>query len=135
MKLLYRGTSYDYNPHLSNQRISWGAAPLVKPSYSLTYRGHAYLVDPNVDMSQPVAAFSSDLIYRGVAYQLNGGTTSEAKSAIHDRLAAKRTAAVELAMVHRNNLQRNLQHRLQVAQERGDQSLIQLLEREMQQIA
>ena len=135
MKLLYRGTSYDYNPHLSNERISWSIEPVVKPTYSLTYRGQAYLVNPNLENQPAATPSSAQLIYRGAAYQLNGETASDAKVAIHNQRVAKHSAAIELAKVHRTNLQRNLQHRLQVAQERGDQTLVQLLEREMQQIA
>jgi hypothetical protein len=40
----------------------------------------------------------------------------------------------EVAKVHRQNIERSLQHRIEVAKARGDQNLVNILEREMQQI-
>ncbi|MGK7900769.1 MAG: hypothetical protein AB4352_05030 [Hormoscilla sp.] len=36
----------------------------------------------------------------------------------------------KLAQVHRDNLQKNLQHRLEVARSKGDENLIRMLEAE-----
>lgn len=41
----------------------------------------------------------------------------------------------ELHDIHLSNIRRNLEHRLQVAREKGDQSLIRILEAEFEQIA
>lgn len=41
----------------------------------------------------------------------------------------------EVAQIHQSNVRERLEHRLQVARDRGDQSLIQLLEAEQRQAA
>jgi hypothetical protein len=73
MKLVYRGVSYDYTPSGSQ---SGGAVQSVesriRPSYQLNYRGTVYAVDPNVETKKSFFHPIANLMYRGVAYSLNG---------------------------------------------------------------
>lgn len=125
MKLVYRGVSYEHNPH-SQQPTQ---PREIRPTFTLMYRGAAYTVDPNIDHDALAFKPMANLVYRGVAYALNGGTVEASR-----KLSSKVTAK-ELARVHRNNIYRNVQRRLQAAQARGDQQLVALLEQELQQIA
>lgn len=139
MKLTYRGAHYEYTPATevagANDRTNPAQAP-----YRLMYRGASYLanpaVEPVVDPSRPAV----NLTYRGATYGLNGGAPVPATERVVVKpvtTARSKRAAVQAAMAvtHRQNLQQNLQRRLQVAQARGDQQLVQLLESELRQIA
>lgn len=139
MKLTYRGAHYEYTPATevagANDRANSVQAP-----YRLMYRGTSYLanpaMEPVVDASRPAV----NLTYRGAAYALNGGTPVQAPERVVVKpvaTARSKRAAIQAAMAvtHRQNLQQNLQRRLQVAQSRGDQQLVQLLESELRQIA
>lgn len=130
MKLVYRGVSYDYDPQ-AQRNVK--PSHKFQPAYTLLYRGAVYTVDPSIESQQRFVNPIADLIYRGVAYSLNGEMQPETGAQAAPRPAA--TAQFDLASVHRGNLYRNVQRRLQAAQERGDQQLIHLLERELQQIA
>lgn len=139
MKLTYRGAHYEYTPATEVAGVSDRANSAQVPC-RLMYRGAGYLansaVEPVVDTSRPAV----NLTYRGVAYALNGGAPVQAaERVVAEPVATARSkrAAVQAAMAvtHRQNLQQNLQRRLQVAQSRGDQHLVQLLESELRQIA
>lgn len=126
MKLVYRGVSYEYDPH--SQQPSQHSRE-IRPIYNLMYRGVAYTVDPNVDSNVLSPKPIANLVYRGVAYALNGGIKTEATRELGAKASAK-----EVAKVHRSNVYRNVQRRLQAAQERGDQHLVALLEQELRQV-
>ncbi|HEY9639498.1 MAG TPA: DUF4278 domain-containing protein [Coleofasciculaceae cyanobacterium] len=67
MKLIYRGTTFNYDPTNTNTRRS------VKPiefAYKLIYRGHTYQIDPTAIQLTAVQPTEYDLIYRGVTYQV-----------------------------------------------------------------
>jgi hypothetical protein len=137
MKLIYRGQSYEYEPGV-------GEAPVVeqvrepRASYTLQYRGMAYTVDPNVVVRQPVVRPVTNLIYRGVTYGMNGWQPSaeQAKGTVTpEGTPWKMGMSSELSAIHRRNLYQNVERRLQSARQRGDRDLVQVLERELQQIA
>ncbi len=46
----------------------------------------------------------------------------------------RREEVEKTADIHRANLQKRLEHRLEVARTKGDENLIRILEREMQQL-
>lgn len=48
--------------------------------------------------------------------------------------STRQQVLAELRSVHLNNIRRNLEHRLQVAREKGDENLIRLLSAELEQI-
>lgn len=142
MKLIYRGNTYDYDPTQSssdNAGRPVKPAPRLQAPYTLMYRGATYHVDPTVPQPQSSHPRSYDLMYRGSTYHVDrdaqGNLTTLTQSAAASRSkSAAKVSQQELSQLHQVNLANNLQRRLQVAQERGDQRLLDLLEAERQQI-
>ncbi|MBD2019652.1 DUF4278 domain-containing protein [Leptolyngbya sp. FACHB-36] len=132
MKLLYRGVGYDYDPQAVRSDRPWNRVRAARAGYTLTYRGVSYSIDPNQEVPDHSAMPVAQLTYRGVAYGLNGWTPAAVAETVAPRAARSRS---EVAAAHRSNLYRNVQHRLQVAQEKGDMALVRLLEQELQHIA
>lgn len=137
MKLTYRGASYDYEPT---------ALDMVDSQVSGQYRGQSMTFKyPRHIPMQPVM----ELKYRGVAYATTetGGTRSvavgsrETKPAVPNLASqapsarARQQMLNDLGLVHRQNIQRTLQHRLEVAKQKGDSTLVSQLENEMQLFA
>lgn len=135
MKLTYRGAHYDYSPHTIGTVPRETVANAIKPTFSLNYRGAVYSVDPNAVSHEPVWQPIAQLTYRGVAYALNGWNQPVVATRTSQLPHWKPSLRTETINTHRDSLDRNLQHRLQVAREKGDQNLINLLEREQQQLA
>jgi Domain of unknown function (DUF4278) len=137
MKLVYRGNTYESNPV---------AVDLVESSTVGHYRGQTYhLTYPrHIPVPQPAL----DLKYRGVAYHRDaqGNVTAVEPSArsqaasqpaylVSEPSVSRKAKLAEAAKIHHETISRRLQHRLEVARQKGDQTLIQQLEHEMQQIA
>jgi hypothetical protein len=142
MQLTYRGVHYEYNPRGAEAAREATVFRAIRPAYNLHYRGSVYAVDPNAEPSLPASQPAAQLMYRGAAYALNGWTKPAANvqstssvASSSPRFSKKASGHTEFTTVHRTNLHTNIQRRLQVARERGDQNLINLLERELQQIA
>ncbi len=134
MKLSYRGVSYEHSP--STLEVTEGEI-LGK------YRGIGWHCHTLKEM--PVPQPNMALKYRGVAYNTNPAaattgscnvrvTAANVASAVARPVVASKVLNKELEAVHRFNLQRNLERRLQVARERGDLALINLLEAESRQL-
>lgn len=134
MQLTYRGAQYDYTPRGAEAIREAPVFRALRPAYNLHYRGSVYTVDPNVEPTLSVVQPTAQLLYRGAAYALNGWEKSITAVTSKPRFSVKASNRTELVTVHRSNLHNNLQHRLQVAREKQDQNLIDLLERELQQI-
>ena len=140
MQLTYRGAQYDYNPRDAQADREATVFRALRPAYNLHYRGSVYTVDPNAEPSLKVPQHAAQLLYRGTVYALNGwtkpvvGLQSSLSGAPKTSRFSKKAGDTQLATVHRTNLHTNLQRRLQVARERGDQNLISLLEQELHQI-
>ncbi len=101
------------------------------------YRGQTYVRPAPHHI--PVATSRPTLCYRGVTYnvcpELNSAVPIQAAAGImacrpFDPLAAHLTHETHLA-----NVRHNLKRRIQVAQARGDESLVSLLEEESIQLA
>jgi hypothetical protein len=83
-----------------------------------------------------------ELSYRGVDYSTHQPVSTSASFLTRDPvtvtelLGAKTrlVRAIELDRVHHIHLQRNLEHRLEVARSQGNQHLVKLLEAEQDQI-
>jgi len=140
MQLIYRGVSYNFVPaSVATESVTVEHTEALKSAFNLIYRGVSYAVDPNVQPAPRFVTTIANLIYRGVTYALNGGVPapvwakvpSAAKTGRVDRANRVQLAAI----AHRNSIYQNLQHRIKVAQEHGDQSLVQILERELKQSA
>jgi Domain of unknown function (DUF4278) len=137
MKLIYRGNSYDYDPDRARSgnlgRPGRPAQPFRAP-YTVMYRGVTLQIDPQVQT--PARSESYDLSYRGTRYRVDRddqgrvNMTTLPASQKPTRISSKQ----EVGSLHQAHLLNNLQRRLQAAQERGDQALIDLLEAERQQL-
>jgi hypothetical protein len=135
MKLIYRGTSYDYTPG-ENAGVNTGrptrphhasAAP-----YTLIYRGQTLHVDPTLTAEVPLPR-TYELTYRGEKYQMHG--TAPVLAGHKASVAVPSTLPRHfIGKVHQAYLQENLQRRMKAAQERGDQALLDLLKAEQQQL-
>jgi hypothetical protein len=146
MKLIYRGASYEYNqaslevnPLRHYQDVHQRCTTLAEASYPLAYRGVQYTT---AEVAQNLAAVSVShtpqlLTYRGVHYLKNAneivGFTRPAKASLAPKTLAP--ALLEAASAHHENLRRSLQHRLEVAKRRGDETLVNQLEAESRQLA
>lgn len=137
MKLCYRGVKYDYTP------------PVLEVSESEMlgrYRGRPlhFSYVSHVPFPQPEA----DLKYRGKPYHTTRQGTVEAvvavkqapqepqfKPVFDSMAAARRSLLQEASEMHQANIRRSLERRMQIAQAKGDQQLLQQLEAEMHQYA
>lgn len=134
MKLFYRGVGYEYNAAIG---APLRAAAPVSQSFNLSYRGLGYSVDP-AKASRPEAIPSAAiLVYRGLAYALNGNKVAKAaiKPVDFKLFTTKAAEMVEVSNMHRANIQRLLERRLKTAESNNDQKLVQLLQQELKQVA
>jgi len=132
MKLSYRGVNYEFTlPNLEvtegeilgmYRGVSWRCNTLLETSIPRVDRTLNY---PNV------CPYTNQTSNSGV-----GGLrrVASSKSVSDFSLPKAFSARKETERIHRMNLLRNLERRLQVAKERGDQNLITLLEAESRQI-
>lgn len=131
MKLSYRGVGYDYNPP---------TLEVTEGEILGKYRGANWRCRTMNELPTPQPA--SNLTYRGVSYT-KGSAPSSRPTAV-SRVATARasrftvpaamSAPKEIDRIHRANLERNLERRLQVARRQGNQQLISLLEAERDQL-
>ena len=141
MKLIYRGETYEYNPDVSRPGNTGRLARpvrLAQTPYNLIYRGSTIEIDPSASQEAVPLPTHYNLIYRGSTYHVDRNSQSIATIAPK---VAKASVSVPDTMprqyidkVHQANLLENVQRRLKAAQSRGDQTLIDLLEAERQQI-
>ncbi|MBD3887593.1 DUF4278 domain-containing protein [Phormidium tenue FACHB-886] len=67
MKLIYRGTTLNYDPaNINAHRL----AKPIKSAYDLIYRGHTCRIEPTAIRHIAVKPTEYKLIYRGVIYQV-----------------------------------------------------------------
>ena len=128
MKLSYRGVAYDYNPP---------AIDMVEGEIGGKYRGQSWRMEypRHIPVPQPAV----DLKYRGVAYSTyTKASTQPAIPITSSRKLAYITKSCsvsqDLTDTHLANIRRRLEHRLQVAKNRGDERLIRMLEAESRQL-
>lgn len=71
MNLIYRGLTYNRNPHKTYSR---SFQPIIRSqaAYNLTYRGVSYRVNPDAKPTKvSVKPITRELTYRGVSYFVN----------------------------------------------------------------
>lgn len=133
MKLSYRGVNYE--PKASTLEVTEG-------EIGGQYRGQPWRFQlvRHIRQPQPV----HHLKYRGVPYCTGKPATTEPRlvaqpaATVSRRMPAiqrQREILDELKLNHLRNIQRSLEHRLEVAKAKGDQHLIRLLEEESREIA
>jgi hypothetical protein len=136
MKLCYRGAKYDYTPPVLEITESEVMGQYRGLPYHFSYVKH-------MPFPQPEA----DLRYRGVTYHTNRQGQVEAISSTPDAppetrfrpvfdsmAAARRSLLEESARIHQENIHRSLQRRMEVAQAKGDETLVRQLEEELHQL-
>jgi hypothetical protein len=137
MKLVYRGVRYEHEPATLAvcegevggkyrgqiwQRHILTEAPAPQPVRHLVYRGVPYTmgtIEPAVarPAAEPTMVPSLAAVTRNLA---SGSVLSNIKS--------------QVSRLHRSNLQHNIEHRMEVAKEQGNMTLLAMLEREFQEI-
>ena len=75
MKLIYRGTTFNYNP--ANINAHRPVQPTFESAYELIYRGHTYRVEPTAIRETSVKRTEYELIYRGITYQVKRNEQGE----------------------------------------------------------
>lgn len=125
MKLIYRGNEYEYDPTQGRSRINDRISHFHEP-ITLTYRGNTYQIDPSRPAHSTVDPRPHELIYRGNRYWVGAPGTKP--------VVSKSRPVENLSLTHRANLQRNLQRRIEIARQNGDNVLLSLLEAESRQI-
>lgn len=132
MRLSYRGAQYESN----------------QPSLEVTeseilgkYRGANWRCQTLQEV--PVPQSVTTLKYRGVAYIPGQAAVTRPVDVASGRALQQRSVTIpealpvlkEVARIHRSNLERNLERRLQIARRQGNQGLVSLLEAERKQLA
>lgn len=133
MKLSYRGNPYEYEPT---------ALDMAEGNQVGKYRGqeHKFGYPRHI----PVPQVPLDLKYRGIAYSTHQTDEPEyldIKTRLNQTFdkspsepMTRHQRFVEVAQRHRVNILRRLDHRIQVAKERGDSDLLKQLEFEKSQL-
>ncbi len=134
MKLTYRGIGYESQPQTFN---------LMEGEIGGKYRGNDWQV--SYPRHIPVPPTMSQLTYRGVQYNSGATVTTPVPEVVPkkgigamgrtlvDANPAKKIME-EVAKLHRNNICRSLERRMQAAKMRGDDDLIEQLQMESQQL-
>jgi hypothetical protein len=135
MRLSYRGTRYE---------TELPTFEMLEGDVVGKYRGQNLKLQYPYPKHIPVPQTPLDLKYRGVAYSTHRPVAVE--DYLRDPSAAmpisqptplqnvRQQVLMDLAETHRTNIYRSLERRLQVAKNLGDQTLVGLLESELQQI-
>lgn len=92
----------------------------LKPKPYLQYRGVAYGKQPYIQTAPRIACQIEPLRYGVNVEQIGKDATAQTNLS---------------RQIHLENIRRHLEHRLQVAQEKGDRELIAVLQKESQQLA
>ncbi|MBO9999816.1 MAG: DUF4278 domain-containing protein [Cyanobacteria bacterium SID2] len=125
MKLCYRGVRYEHTPP---------TLEMTESEILTKYRGQAYAVRYPRHMMIPQVA--AEFKYRGVPYRTTEMGSLEAvdRPSIPKPATQTDVALVESARIHRENLCKRLSERIAAAKARGDANLLQILERESEQL-
>ncbi len=134
MKLIYRGIKYEHAPE---------TVEVITEGVCGKYRGAEWKC--HYSKYTPVIKHAAELKYRGASYYSgNPQEIEELKQrkklnfifAKHEKIfISKPRKNNELAKIHIANLQLNLQRRLEIAKQRGDENLISILEEEANQLS
>lgn len=140
MKLSYRGLNYNDDPPTIDMMEEAGGlyrgcqwqiryprhVPIAQPSHSLKYRGVPYLSHTKTE--SPVADSTA-------ANPPSAVTSIKKTGGVSNRKLEKAMMMQEVEKIHRANICRNLERRMNIAQAKGDQKLMNLLQQECQDLA
>ena len=139
MKLNNR--AFNYEPNLSNIELT--ESEIVDnqgTDWKQKYPRHIPVPQVKIDLKSPAVECSTGDLIDIEANQLRQNYIADDSVAVSRKnevvlTKTKRQQLLEeLNNVHLNNLRRNLEHRLEVAREKGDENLIRLLEAEFEQL-
>ena len=128
MELNYRGVKYEKN--LCKLEVMEGevGGKYRGRDWRYNYPRHTLSLRPKVD-----------LCYRGSNYSSNSTITEiELQRKILNQNINNiepRSLGEEATQIHLDNIRRNLEHRLQVAKERGNYNLVEMLQKESRDLA
>jgi Domain of unknown function (DUF4278) len=88
MKLIYRGTTYNYDPDRVKACRSFPRTD--RSAYKLIYRGSTYQFEPTISQLVNIKPTSYELIFRGTTYQVHRNQAGEVISIIHSTNLFKR---------------------------------------------
>ncbi|MGC1305641.1 MAG: DUF4278 domain-containing protein [Phormidesmis sp.] len=150
MKLTYRGVDYDYNPPMlevseSDIAVQYRGhaarytyvrhVPIPQSAERLTYRGATYQttrqgqVQQLTGSGQPATPVTTPAINRGAALS----TLRNKLMGVSPAAQARRELLHNSSLMHKENIARALQHRMEVAKAQGNDVLVRQLESEMRQ--
>ncbi len=128
MKLSYRGNEYTTETALLEVR---------EADITGKYRGQkwSYKLPRHIPQLQP----KFELKYRGIAYStcarnIKPYFADEQSEIITDKLTIPQVTEQNLAKIHIENLRKNLERRIKIAQQSGNLSLLELLSKESEEL-
>ncbi|MEB3295586.1 MAG: DUF4278 domain-containing protein [Synechococcales bacterium] len=124
MKLSYRGVQYEYSP--PSLEVTEGE---VRGAYrGVPWRCHTVVVAPQPATPQDSAGSPSTPVTPSIQSWGVGHTEASLVDYVLPSLLP------QVHRLHLANLERNIAHRLEVAQQRGDRTLVSQLEEEFEQV-
>lgn len=137
MKLCYRGVQYNYTPPELEVSEREAAGSYRGRSLRFSYVRHVPFPQPEADMTFRGASYRTNRHGRVESAEQSPPAARQSKFApVFDSMAAARRRLLqESASIHRESIRRSLERRLEIAQTRGDETLVRQLEDEMHQIA
>jgi hypothetical protein len=135
MRFIYRGVYYDQVP--SSLEVTEGKA-------GGHYRGAVWRCRTLAEtpMSRTTPSTPSKLTYRGIVYSPSAPTAADSPAVVTQHTLLHRTCPKvvpsllpQVQRLHRSNICRNIERRLEVAKAQGNDDLVALLEREFETTA
>jgi hypothetical protein len=126
MRFIYRGVKYDRQP---------AASAVREAGVGGKYRGQVWQRHALIEPAAPQPMHH--LKYRGVPYTIGEIATAQTRQPIEVKITSATVLSSlipEVSRLHRTNLQRNIEHRLEVAKAQGNAVLVAMLEREFDEV-
>lgn len=134
MKLSYRGVSYESEPSILEMNQGEMGGKYRGQQWQYRYPKHIPQVQPKLYMQYRGVTYST----RSVPRTVNSPVAQSELTGTFCPVPVKKDYQVfrnEMAKTHLENIRRNLERRLQVAKESGNDNLVNLLEKESEQLA
>ena len=138
MELTYRGRRYDYDPPTLDMMEGVAGGLYRGCQWSLRYPRHIPVSQPSHRLKYRAVSYSSHAIAENRVADLRLSTTPAAapakKTGVFLNSKPQTVMALDVETLHQNNLCRSLQRRMKVAKAQGDRALMNLLEKESQDL-
>lgn len=133
MKLSYRGINYEKELPILEMNDSEIGGKYRGQNWIERYPRHIPQLQPKLYRQYRGVAYSTRPIPKAGEVFVPQGYTSQDSCSVSMQKPSK-IVANRISKTHLENMRRNLEHRLQVAKANGDDNLIDLLEKEFQQL-